>query len=173
VGGRPQVVPKSDARGAEKPDAKPILQQVILDLLTNPELRFAREFYGTPGGKKIALRTDSPIAWPKGFRPKIPGYDVCFQSGESWVLNFIYWHVPYGAEIYSCIQQRKPRLLGVSLNTQDLDPRRPFDNQICVTLFNIGGNCGQTPVIGGFSVYYKLNREKENWVVKFAGSFDP
>jgi hypothetical protein len=173
AGEPPKAAAKPDAAAAANPDPKQLLQEVILDLLTNPNLKSAREFYGTPGDKALALQTDSPVAWPKGWHPKIPGYDIRFQSEKNWLLDFVYWHAPYGVEIYSYIHRRMPRLLGVSLDTRNLDPGRKYDDQICVTLFNIGGYGGESPVIGGCIVYYNLKREKGKWVVQYAGSFDP
>jgi len=172
AGEPPKAAAKPDAAGEESPDPKHLLQQVVLDLLTNPDLKSSREFYGTSGDKKLALRTDSSLAWPKDWRPKIPGYDIRFRSGENRVLDFIYWHVPYGVEVYSYIQQLRPRLLGVSLNTLHLDPRRQDDDQICVSLFNIGGDANGGAG-GGCIVYYRLKREKGKWAVEYAGSIDP
>jgi hypothetical protein len=164
---------RPDAPCEESPDAKEVLQQVVLDLLTNPDLQSSREFYGTLRDKRIALQIDSPVAWPKDWRPKVPGYEIRFRSAENPLLDFIYWHAPWGVEIYSLIRQRTPRLLGVRLDTLHLDPRRKYDDQICVCLFNIGGDGGETPVIGGCNVYYNLKREQGKWQVEYAGSFDP
>jgi hypothetical protein len=155
------------------PDPNELLKQVVVDLLTNPDLKSAREFYGTPGDKDIALRTDSPIAWPADWRPKVPGYDIRFRPAANRLLDFIYWHVPWGVEIYSYIKLKTPRLLGVSLNKLHLDVQRDHDDQICVSLFNIGGDGGKTPVIGACIVYYKLKRDQRKWSVEFAGCLDP
>ncbi len=89
------------------------------------------------------------------------------------MLDFVYWYLPRGVEIYSYIRQRTPRLLAVSLNTFNLDPKRAYDEQVCVSLFNIGGNGGEAQVIGGLIVYYTLKREKGKWVVEYSGSFRP
>jgi hypothetical protein len=164
---------RPDASREEPPDAKVVLQQVLLDLLTNPELQSARDFYRAPRDKSIALQIDSPVAWPNGWRPKLPGYKVRYQSAENALLDFIYWHVPWGVEIYSFIRERTPRQLGVRLDTLHLDPRREYDDQICVCLFNLGGDGGEAPVIGGCIVYYNLKRERGKWLVEYAGSFDP
>jgi hypothetical protein len=169
----PQRAVRTNVTCEAAPDANEVLQQVVLDLLTNPELQSSREFYGTTGDKRIALLIDSRVAWPKGWLPKVPGYGICFRSAENPSLDLIYWHAPWGVEIYSLIHQRTPRLLGVGLNTLHLDPRLPYDDQICVCLFNIGGDGGETPVIGGCIVHYTLKRERGKWLVTYAGSLDP
>ena len=85
------------------------------------------------------------------------------------MLDFICWHAPWGVEICSFIQNRTPRLLGVRLDVCHLDPRRKYDDQIDVCLFNIGGNGGDAPVIGGCHVLYNLKRKQGKWLVEYGG----
>jgi hypothetical protein len=168
-----QVANKVDALRQERPDAKDILQQVVLDLISNPNLQSPREFYGPARLKVIALQSDSPVTWPKNWRPNAPGCEIHFQSAADPLLSFIYWNIPWGVEICGFIRQKTPRILGVRLDVLCLDLRDKPPHRIEVCLFNIGGNGGEDTVVGGCCVYYDLKYEKGKWLIDFAGSLDP
>jgi hypothetical protein len=54
----------------------PVLRDVVADLLTNPRLKGLRDYYGTPGDKRLALLDSDAWAWPKGWQPPVQGFRV-------------------------------------------------------------------------------------------------
>ena len=173
AGQLPTGADRPDIPSAGKPDPEQVLQQVLLDVLTNPLLKSARDFYGTPGDKRVTLQSDSEAPWPRGWRPKVPGYEVRFRPGSNPVLEFLYRYAPGGDWLYYYTKYREPRMLGVALGACNLDPTRDYTEQVRVTLFNIGGDAGGDGADGGCTVYYTLRREKGQWVAEYAGSIDP
>jgi hypothetical protein len=82
----------------DQPDPRRLLEQVVNDVLTNPDLEGAREFYGTPGDKRVALLKESRAIWPKNWRPSIAGYDIQYVSEEKPVEDFVYLFSGSGVE---------------------------------------------------------------------------
>ncbi len=156
----------------DEPDARLILEQVLNDLLTNPDLKSAREFYGTPGDKTVALVKESTVAWPKNWHPRVPGYEVQYRSEATPVTDLVYWYMPMGPWIVGYFHSVQPRLLGVHLDKLNLSPDRDYDDQISVCLFNIGGYANGDAG-GGCIVYYTITRRDGTWVAEYESSFDP
>jgi hypothetical protein len=157
----------------DQPDPRRLLEQVVNDVLTNPDLDGAREFYGTVGDKRVALVKESPAAWPKNWQPAIAGYDIHYLSEQTPVEDFVYWHLPAGPRIVGLARSARPRLLAIRLDKLNLQPDRAYDDQISICAFNIGGP-GEPPVTGGGCiVYYTITRKDGKWLAQCAGSFDP
>jgi hypothetical protein len=160
----------------EQPDARLLLEQVLNDVLTNPDpgLQGARGFYGTPGAKRLALLKESPVPWPKKWLPSIPGYSIEYCSRERRVEDFVYWNLPGGPWMTGLAYRAMPRLLAIRLDKLNLQPDRAYDDQIMVSLFNIGGSGGKAEQRGGAEiVYYTIRRSHGKWVVHCAGAFRP
>jgi hypothetical protein len=131
-----------------------ILDAVINDILTNPKLRDERARYGTPGDKQFALVSckDYGVPWPKGYRPRAPGWKVHYRAQEDQ------------------IDRRKPRLLGIRLDRFQPDKQGnvAFDAPILVAIFNVGGG---THFLNGPFVGYRVAREKGKYRVICMGWF--
>jgi hypothetical protein len=155
-------------------EAQAVLEQVLTDVLNNPELQTSRDWYGTPGDRRLVLLIESTVPWPGNWRPKIPGYIVEFQTEATPVLDFLYWNVPGGVEIVSHIIRSKPRQLAISLNKLNLQPERAYDDQISLSLFNIGGTGGEDAAgAGGCIVLYNVSDRAGKLLAEYAGSFRP
>src|SRR5262245_57231547 len=143
--------------GAGRSDRERILDAVLRDLLNNPGLKDARDFFGTPGDREIALvsNTEHGLCWPAHYCPSVPG----------WKARPV-------------IEGRRPqeerRLLGVRLDKFDLggQDESPFDAPVKVTILNAGGY-GNGAVIGGCCVSYAPKRQGAGWTVVCRGVFDP
>lgn len=161
VWGRP--VPEAEPPPATPPelliDAKrrAILQAVLADVLTNPELQSTRAFYGTPADRTVVLAEDLRFAWPAAFLPDLAGYKRLDASNDPF--------------------ENRRRILGIDLRRFDVDAtsaRREtqLGGPIEVCLFNAGGTAnGGT--IGGCSVYYVPKRIDGRWTVEYTGLLDP
>src|SRR5262249_12421056 len=97
-----------------------ILQQIVLDVLTNPKLMEARDDYGTPGWKQFALADGGRMAWPVWFQPLTPGYQ----------------QRPVHNEKFGRLENR---MLGVELSRFELKEGKGWEAPIAVVLFNAGG----------------------------------
>src|SRR5262249_11035281 len=120
-----EEAPKKPPTPPDSAEVKEVLQTIVTHILTSKELQHERGFYGTPEGGKFTLVDGSALAWPKSFRPAVPGYvrvvaprRVCEFDGP------------------------QPRLLGISLEKFQLGGAKPglLDGPIQVTLFNAGGS---------------------------------
>ncbi len=168
------VIPSQHATNAAVSEVNSVLDQVLTDLLNNPALESWREWYGTPGDNRLVLVRDSPVPWPVNRRPAIKACIVEFQAEATPVMDFIYWNVPGGLEIYSYVKHHQPRRLAVRLDKFNLDPERAFDDQIGLCLFNIGGDAGEDGMrFGGCSVYYTVSRQDGKLIAEYEGSFRP
>lgn len=157
----------------DQPDPRRLLEQVVIDVLTNPDLEGTRQFYGTPGHKRVELVKESPAAWPRNWQPSIAGYDVHYRSKETPVEDFVYWYLPAGPRIVGLARSARPRLLAIQLNKLNLRPDREDEAQISVGVFNIGGDGGEPPVIGACLVYYAITRKDGKWLAEYTGQLDP
>jgi hypothetical protein len=158
-------VPKEEAPPAAVPpagkplslddDGKAILQSVVTDILTNPELADTRKFYGTAADRTVALVDGDKLSWPKEFQVNLHGYKA---------------RTPVRLDPF----QEQRRVLGIRLDKFDLKEKKsdPFEGPIEVCLFNAGGSANGA-VIGGCSVYYQPQRAGKRWTVKLLGFRDP
>lgn len=149
--------PHSGADAESHSDRELILDAVIQDLLTNPDLEHARVWYGSPDSRKIALSKRSIVPWPPGYTPSVKGYE----------FNYV--------DPIDGIDENKPRQLGISVNHFVFPPpATPPENDpyhgvpIAVGLHDVGGNRG-----GGLAVSYSLQRKEGRWIVKYTGSERP
>ncbi len=136
-----------------------ILEAVVRDVLTNPQLRRARDFYGTEGRREAALVT-------------VPGYDVPWPSGfESDLAGWTLFEMDGYAERDPSAQ----RLLGIRIDAymdEGDNPTLLFSAPISVTIMNVGGSANGS-VIGGCFVNYRPRLEGGVWTVTLEGVFDP
>src|SRR5262249_14476897 len=82
----PRSIWENDIQKEEKgPAGKPlpmndkvrqILQALVTDALTNPDLKGTRDSYGTAKDKTFALVDGQSLAWPKQFKPDTPGFKL-------------------------------------------------------------------------------------------------
>src|SRR5262245_10500132 len=135
-------------------DVKEILQAIITDVLTNPDLKDTREFYGTAKDKTVALEDGAELGWPKGFNPGLHGHTLVRVPVD-----------PFG---------NQHRVLGIRLNKFDLTQNKAGqrDAPIEIGLSNVGGSTNGA-VIGGCIVWYVPKRVGKHWTVENAGLLDP
>jgi hypothetical protein len=157
-------VPKEEEPAPATPlpsndEVKEILQAIIKHVLTDPDLRDTRDFYGTARDKTFTL-TDGgvfggkQIGWPKEFIPETHGFKLVQVRRDPFA------------------DQR--RILGIRLDKFDLKQGKTdlFDAPIEVCLFNAGGSANGA-VIGGCTVYYVPKRVGKRWTVECTGTLDP
>jgi len=135
-------------------DVRQILQAIVTDALTNPDLKSTREFYGTESNRTVALVDNSDLGWPKGFKPDTGRYKLMEVPHDPFVNG--------------------PRVLGIRIdkfNPNEAKPD-PFRGSIDICLLNAGGSANGA-VIGGCSVYYTAKRVGKRWTVECVGSLDP
>lgn len=146
--------PAAIKRVPDRDDVKAILQAVLKDVLTNPDLKGTHEFYGTAADGTVVLSDGGEVGWPAGFRPETPGYRLVPAARDPFV--------------------RQRRVLGVRLDRFDLakKPGGLFDTPIEVCVLNVGGSA-DGGVIGGCSVYYVPKRVGKGWTVELQGIHDP
>jgi hypothetical protein len=126
---------------------KEALQTVLTDVLTNPQLKALRDFYGTPGSNKLVLDDGGSLVWPKGFKPETPGYELIASKPD-----------PFANRV---------RVLGIRLSSFD-QPLSEIDwNQsaVEVRLFNAGGSANGA-VLGYQALAYSVRRVEKRWVVR-------
>ncbi len=156
----PQSVWDSEILKAEKLDIEPatplpfndevneILQAILADVLTNPDLKHTRQFYGTPKDKTFTLVGNGKLGWPKEFKPQGLGFKLVKVPPDPFV------------------NQR--HILGIRLDKFDLKQKKSdlFNAAIEVCLFNAGGSANGA-VNGGCSVYYEPKHIGKRWTVEF------
>jgi hypothetical protein len=103
-------------------DVKEILQAIVTDVLTNPDLKSTREFYGTKKDKTFTLVDNTDLGWPKEFKPDTHGYKLIDVPVDPFV--------------------RQRRVLGLRVDKFDLKQKKSdlFDAPIVISLFNAGGS---------------------------------
>jgi hypothetical protein len=135
-------------------EVKEILQAVIADVLTNPDLKKTREFYGTEKDRTLTLVDTAELGWPKAFCPETHGYKLVQPQRDPFVNG--------------------RRVLGIRLDKFDLKQKKAdLSNaplEICI--INAGGSANGA-VIGGCLVYYAPKREGDRWTVECVGAIDP
>ena len=135
-----------------------ILDAILRDVVTNPDLQDERNFYGMPYEKHIALVSNPGygVPWPESYRPQMDGFTV--------------HRVREDAEG----REDQPRMLGVRIDKMNLEQRDCglYNSPIEVTILN-GGGTRDGIVGGGCSVYYSPRSEGERWTVTSFGTLDP
>jgi hypothetical protein len=147
-------VPETRLSSDEKTMA--ILQAVLKDVLTNPELKHTRDFYGTAEDRTLTLDNGGKLGWPKRFQPETHGFGLVTVQLDPF--------------------KDQRRVLGISISKFDLNhkesPGKLFDTPIEVEIYNAGGSANGG-VIGGCTVYYKVKRLHNRWTVEWYGVLDP
>jgi hypothetical protein len=146
--------PVPEKRLAWNEDTRQILQAIVKDVLTNPQLKHSREFYGTPGDKTFALVDGHKLGWPREFMPETHGHKLVKVCND-----------PFAEE---------RRVLGIRLDKFDLKQKKAdvLDAPVHVVLCNAGGDANGA-VIGGCQVYYLPHRAGKGWTVELVGINDP
>jgi hypothetical protein len=150
-------VQKDQERASAKPlpfndQVKEILQAIVTDVLTDPDLKSTREFYGTAREKTLALVDEGDVGWPKEFRPETHGYKLVEVRRDPFV------------------NQR--RVLGIRIDKFDLAQKKAYlmNSPIHICIFNAGGSANGS-VIGGCSVFYVPKRVGKHWTVECTGAW--
>jgi hypothetical protein len=148
----------------EKPtlsDREVILNAVLHDILTNPELETTRNCRGIPGGKVIALSTASSEPWPTAYVPDVDGFE--------------FWFIDPNRDR----EPSMPPQLCICLNHFAFPPpdKAPKDDMyggcaIHVGIFNVGGITSKT-VKNGCGVFYSVEKLENKWLVTFEGQLAP
>jgi len=144
-------------------DQRAIFDALLHDVLTDPDFKDSREFYGTAGDQQFALvcNENSGVLWPEWYIPSVEGFE------SSRVIE--------GAPT----DDSRPRLLGIRLDKFNVgeepndDGYRLLDGQIQITLLNAGGTGGDSIRTGGCNVFYDANYDRGKWIVQCKGSIDP
>ena len=130
----------------ERPDRHRMLDAVIRDILTNPELAEVRDVYAPPQSRRVVLHSipSEGLCWPKGYHPEVPGYT--FIPSET------------------CQDETRPPMLGMRLDKfrPEEKPSSPFKGQIEVVIHN-AGRLDDRP-FGGCRISYNLERRGKEWV---------
>jgi hypothetical protein len=129
-----------------------ILRSVVKDALTNPDLEYLRESFGTPKDKTFTLIDGDKLGWPKKFHPDRPGFKLVEVKLDPFV--------------------DQNRVLGIRLDRFDLKQKDGphVDEPIMVCLFNAGGHANGHGADNGGFVYYKPKRVGHHWTVQFCGA---
>ena len=135
-------------------DVREVLEAVIKHVLTDPDLKHTRDFYGTARDKTFTLEDSGNWGWPKGFRPETHGFKLIEIERDPFV------------------EQR--RLLGIRIDKFDLKGKAEglLSGPIEICVYNAGGSANGG-VIGGCSIYYVPKRVGKRWTVECQGLLDP
>jgi hypothetical protein len=133
---------------------KEVLQAIVTDVLTNPELKDERAYYGTAKDQTLILVDHGKLGWPKQFKPETHGFKLVEMNRDPFV------------------EQR--RVLGIRIDKFDLKQKKvsEFDTPIEICIVNAGGGANGD-VIGGCRIYYVPKRVKGHWIVENRGLLDP
>jgi len=129
---------------------KEILQAIITDVLTNPDLKDVRESYGSEKGRALALIEGSKLGWPKQLNPATHGYTLLQGPPDPFTMP--------------------RRILGIRLDKFDL--KQKIGNgldapiQVCIT-------SAANDVLGGCLLSYIPKRVGNRWTVQCIGGLDP
>jgi hypothetical protein len=131
-----------------------ILQDIVSIVMTDPEIKHTRDFYGTAADKKYALDTDASILWPKGFRPAVAGYELA-ELNPTRCRSF------------------ERRLTGIRVDKFNWDGKAKVKKfAIEIVIHNVGGQVNGG-VIGGCFVSFIAEKEGNRWKVGWTELFDP
>jgi hypothetical protein len=140
-----------DKRWPEHQDQEQVLNALLRDVLTSPSLKKSRAYYGTSGGRKVALVTNQSrgVPWPATYRPDLPGWTVsCLDKIPEQYL-------------------KGPHLLGIRIDKCFHEPKDGAGKSrttLVVTILNVGGDEGG-PRIGGCILYYLIEKVDGKWAV--------
>ncbi len=134
----------------DEEDVKQILQAVIESVLTDPEIKDFRDFYGVPGDNKFALVSGRHFDWPKKFRPAIAGMIQEQSTDSNRCPGF------------------RPRLMGIRIDGLDLKALKAGAKEVDVGIAveNVGG-AFPNGVIGGGRVSFVAHRDGTQWKAKW------
>jgi hypothetical protein len=152
--GQPGEMAHPETTPLARSEEEQILDAVLQDILTNPRFKDDREFYGTPGDKRVALVSDDDygVPWPKQYRPTLTGYTFCRVSAIRTDPDDV-------------------RVLGVRLDKyfgEGVAPVFPMSPPVAVCLFNAGGR-KNGDAGGGCHYYYTPKKVADGWTVEFEG----
>jgi hypothetical protein len=127
-------------------DVKEILQLVITDVLTNPQLKDMRALYGTAKDRTLAFKAGSKWSWPKELNPGTSGFQIVTGPGDPF--------------------ERQRRVLGLRLDAFAFTGKResPTEAEIEIALVNAGGS-DNGGVIGVCRLSYVARRVGKRWSV--------
>ena len=147
---------------SEDPNIRSILDQIVSIVLTSPDLKDSREFYGTTDDTRCALISNESygIPWPEWYTPKLNG------------ITFV------RANEATDVEPVDRRLLGIRIDKLDLDDKTDendfaiFGGPIQITLLNAGGDPDGVIVTGGASVYFRIEWEDRKPKLVYTGLLD-
>lgn len=140
----------SPGEGGDRSDRELILDAVLKDVLTNPELKDTRAFYGTEGRDVVALVTTPGygVPWPTGYKPMVSGWTFRRVDGSE-------------ERDYDTL-----RLLGIRIESVG------DEGIVMVSIFSAGGSSNGA-VIGGCFATYRTSHVEDGWVVTLGEVKDP
>ena len=143
-----RVVIEEEERQIRREKFSDILEEVVADVLQNPQLKALREMHGTAGEKSYAL-VDSPAwKWSNDFRIDAKGFE-----------------------------RTKPRAGGNRRLGMRVDGfREPADGKqphsVTLMLLNAGG-AANGPSLGGAAIRYLARPVEKGWTVELNNALDP
>jgi hypothetical protein len=148
VGSIGDATDRSDT-STEDAELRSIFDQIVSIVLTSPDLKDSREFYGTADDTRCALVSNQQygMPWPEWYAPEVNG------------ITFV------RADEGTVVQPSNRRLLGIRIDKLELHVRPKeddftlFDGPVQITLLNAGGDPEGVIVMGGASVYFRIEWE--------------
>jgi hypothetical protein len=130
-----------------------VLNQVIEDVLTNPELKDVRGVYAQRDCREIFLIQEpgTGVSWPASFTPSVPGYQFRSRSEKG--------RLKPGSEARLGIRLDKCFPNEVSED--------PFEGNLKVTLMNVGGTDDGHDDMSGTGIDYSVKKTASGWEIHF------
>ena len=166
VDGRPvgSLADATDRPDASTEDAelRSILDQIVSVILTSPDLKHSREFYGTADDTRCALVSNQHygMPWPEWYAPEV--------NGTTFVR----------ADEGTAVEPSNRRLLGIRIDKLELHDRTKvddlalFDGPVQITLLNAGGDPEGAIIMGGASVYFHIEWKDGKPKLVYTGLLD-
>jgi hypothetical protein len=123
-----------------------ILQAIVTDVLTNPQIKKLRASFGTERDKTFTLVDEEKRGWPKEFQPYGHDYTMIKVKQDPFV--------------------DQNRILGISLRKFDLKSDDKKNAPIEVSLANAGGSANGGH-LGSATVLYRPKRVGNHWTVEY------
>jgi hypothetical protein len=138
----PRIFIEEEERQIRQGALDSILPALVADVLNNPRLKTTREFYGSPGDKRVALLKNDALdlAWPE--KIAVPGFEV------------------------TKAERAGKRLLGIRLDGFQ-GPDEKDASTITITLLNAGGS-ENGAVIGSCTIRYTARAMEKGYAVGLA-----